>query len=91
MLSVDLDRAKLARYGLNIAEVQEAVEIAMGGKEAGMLFQGDRRFPIVVRLPEELRTDLDAMRHIPIPLPGAAARSRESGAMTVATKTGAAR
>ncbi len=69
VLSVDIDRAKLARYGLNIAEVQEVVEIAMGGKDAGMLFQGDRRFPIVVRLPENLRGNLDAMRRIPIPLP----------------------
>ena len=69
VLSVDIDRAKLARYGLNIAEVQEVVEIAMGGKDAGMLFQGDRRFPIVVRLPENLRSDIDAMRRIPIPLP----------------------
>ncbi len=69
VLSVDIDRAKLARYGLNVAEVQEAVEIAMGGKGAGTLFQGDRRFPIVVRLPENLRGDLDAMRRIPIPLP----------------------
>ena len=69
VLSVDIDRAKLARYGLNIAEVQEAVEIAMGGKDVGMLFQGDRRFPIVVRLPEALRSNLDAMRRIPIPLP----------------------
>ena len=41
----------------------------MGGKDAGMLFQGDRRFPIVVRLPEALRSNLDAMRRIPIPLP----------------------
>jgi cobalt-zinc-cadmium resistance protein CzcA len=69
VLTVAIDRARLARHGLNIAEVQEAVEIAMGGKEAGALFQGDRRFPIVVRLPEDLRTDLDAMRRIPIPLP----------------------
>ena len=69
VLSVEIDRAKLARYGLNIAEVQESVEIAMGGKEAGMLFQGDRRFPIVVRLPENLRSNPDAMRRIPIPLP----------------------
>ncbi|MEO8350271.1 MAG: CusA/CzcA family heavy metal efflux RND transporter [Chthoniobacteraceae bacterium] len=69
VLSVEIDRARLARYGLNLAEVQEAVEIAMGGKNAGMLFQGDRRFPIVVRLPEHLRGNLDAMRRIPIPLP----------------------
>ena len=69
VLSVDIDRAKLALYGLHIAEVQEAVAIAMGGKTVGAVFEGDRRFPIVVRLPEELRSDVDAMRRIPIPLP----------------------
>ncbi len=69
ILNVEIDRARLARYGLNLAEVQEAVEIAMAGKEAGMLFEGDRRFPIVVRLPEALRNDLHALRRIPIPLP----------------------
>ena len=86
VLSVDIDRAKLARYGLNIAEVQEAVQIAMGGKEAGMLFQGDRRFPIVVRLPENLRTDLDAMARIPIPLPKVEAASRDARIMGSAAK-----
>ena len=69
VLSVEIDRARLARYGLNLAEVQETVQIAMAGKEAGMLFEGDRRFPIVVRLPEALREDLNALRRIPIPLP----------------------
>ena len=80
ILSVDIDRAKLARHGLNVAEVQEAVEIAMGGKEAGMLFEGDRRFPIVVRLPENLRGNLDAMRRIPIPLPQ---REKKEGQMAI--------
>ena len=78
ILSVNIDRARLARYGLNISEVQEAVEIAMGGKEAGMLFEGDRRFPIVVRLAEQLRSDLDVMRRIPIPLPQADETERKS-------------
>jgi len=69
LLTIELDRAKMARYGLNVSDVQEVVEIALGGKEAGQLFEGDRRFAILVRLPERLRTDLDALRRIPIPLP----------------------
>ncbi|MCS0588277.1 CusA/CzcA family heavy metal efflux RND transporter [Massilia norwichensis] len=69
MLSVDIDREKTARYGLNIADVQEALATATGGREAGTMFEGDRRFPIVVRLPEELRSDIDALRRLPIPLP----------------------
>ena len=69
MLNVNIDREKTARYGLNIGDVQETVSIAMGGREAGTMFEGDRRFSILVRLPELLRTDLDALRRLPIPLP----------------------
>ena len=87
ILSVNIDRARLARYGLNIAEVQEAVEIAMGGKEAGVLFEGDRRFPIVVRLPEQLRSDLDVMRRIPIPLPKVDENGKKGAVMKVAAKS----
>ena len=69
MLSVALNRPALARFGLNAADVQEVIETAVGGREAGQLFEGDRRFDIVVRLPEDLRQDIDAIRAIPIPLP----------------------
>ena len=69
--------------------VQEAVEIAMGGKEAGTLFEGDRRFPIVVRLPEQLRSNIDAMRRIPIPLPKSENKGEKSKIIPVATKTDA--
>lgn len=69
ILTVRLDRQALARYGLSVGEVQGIVEIAVGGKPAGKLFEGDRRFDIVVRLPEHLRGNLDAIRAIPIPLP----------------------
>ena len=71
MLTVDIDREKASRYGLNVGDVQEMVATAIGGKEAGTLFQGDRRFDIIVRLPENLRNDLDAMRRLPIALPRA--------------------
>ena len=71
VLTVKLDRPKIARYGLNVAEVQEAIQIAVGGKEAGQIFEGDRRFDLIVRLPEHLRTDLDALKRLPVPLPGA--------------------
>jgi cobalt-zinc-cadmium resistance protein CzcA len=69
MLTVKPNRAALARYGISLADLQEAVEIAVGGKEAGMLFEGDRRFDIVVRLPERLRVDIDALASLPIPVP----------------------
>src|SRR5450830_1155827 len=69
MLTVKIDREKAARYGLNIADVQDTIATAIGGKEAGTLFQGDRRFDIIVRLPEQTRNDLDAMKSLPIALP----------------------
>jgi cobalt-zinc-cadmium resistance protein CzcA len=69
MLTVQIDRDKASRYGLNIGEVQDAIATAMGGREAGTLFEGDRRFDIVVRLPEKARNNLDAMKRLPISLP----------------------
>ncbi|PVX34298.1 CusA/CzcA family heavy metal efflux RND transporter [Janthinobacterium sp. 78] len=77
MLTVQIDREQTARYGLNIADVQAAIATAIGGQEAGTLFQGDRRFDIVVRLPDSLRSDLEQLKRLPIALPlGAAAEGR---------------
>jgi heavy metal efflux system protein len=69
VLTGKMDRAKMDRYGLNVSDVQEIVEIAIGGKTAGLIFDGDRRFDLVVRLPEALRQDLEALKRLPIPLP----------------------
>ena len=69
MLTVNIDRQKSARYGLNVADIQDAVATAIGGREAGTLFEGDRRLDILVRLPESLRNDLESMKRLPIPLP----------------------
>jgi cobalt-zinc-cadmium resistance protein CzcA len=68
-LEVAIDREALARYGLALGEVQEVVRTAIGGSVGGQLFEGDRRFDIVVRLPEAARTDLAAIERLPIPLP----------------------
>ncbi|MEN9403161.1 MAG: hypothetical protein RL091_1864, partial [Verrucomicrobiota bacterium] len=69
LLTVQLDREAIARYGLDVSEVQEIVSTALGGTAVGQIFEGDRRFDLVVRLPEELRTDLDALGNLPVPLP----------------------
>jgi cobalt-zinc-cadmium resistance protein CzcA len=69
MMTIHIDREKTARLGVNVGDVQEAIAIAVGGREAGVLFQGDRRFDIIVRLPERLRSDMDAMKQLPIHLP----------------------
>jgi len=69
MLTVKLNRTALSRYGISVADVQEIVEVAVGGKSAGLVFEGDRRFDLVVRLPEHLRMDIDVIGSLPIPLP----------------------
>ncbi|MFY9688145.1 MAG: CusA/CzcA family heavy metal efflux RND transporter, partial [Pseudolabrys sp.] len=68
MLTVNLDRAALSRYGISVADVQSIVEIAVGGKNAGLVFEGDRRFELVVRLPEHMRSDVEAIKRLPVPL-----------------------
>jgi cobalt-zinc-cadmium resistance protein CzcA len=72
VLTIQINRKEIARYGLNLSDVQEAIEIAVGGKSAGQIFEGDRRFDLIVRLPEEIRGDMDALKRIPIPLAGVA-------------------
>lgn len=69
MLSINLDRKRLSRFGIDVAQAQEVIGTAIGGKSAGELFEGDKRFQIVVRLPEKIRTDIDALSSLPIPLP----------------------
>ena len=69
VLTVKLNRQALSRYGISVGDVQNLVEIAVGGKSAGLVFEGDRRFELVVRLPEYLRSNVEAIRSLPVPLP----------------------
>jgi heavy metal efflux system protein len=69
VMVIEPDRAAIARYGLTVADVQQTAAAAFGGASAGMLFEGDRRFDIVVRLPEALRTDARAIADLPVALP----------------------
>ncbi|MEZ5533731.1 MAG: CusA/CzcA family heavy metal efflux RND transporter [Steroidobacteraceae bacterium] len=69
MLSIHPKREALYRYGLNVADIQEVVGIALGGQTVGQIFEGDRRFDLVVRLPEHLRRDIAALERLPVPLP----------------------
>lgn len=72
VLQVTPDRAALARFGLNVSDVQNTLRASLGGAEAGQIFEGDRRFDVVVRLPEQIRQDVDEIGRLRIPLPGAA-------------------
>jgi cobalt-zinc-cadmium resistance protein CzcA len=69
MLSILPKRMTLARYGLNLDDLQNLVSTGIGGKDSGLIYEGDRRFKLVVRLPETLRTDIDSLAFLPIPLP----------------------
>lgn len=68
VLTIEPNREALARYGLSISELQSFVATAVGGSVAGQLYEGDRRVDIVVRLPELLRSDPDALLSLPVPL-----------------------
>ena len=70
-LNIEPKSDVISRYGLSLNDVQQIIETAIGGEGAGEFFQGDRRFPIVVRLPEALRDNVDALKRIPILLPAA--------------------
>ena len=69
-LDFQFDRPAIAAHGLTIDEVTSTVGAALGGREAGLIFEGDRRFAVVVRLPNASRNDLDAIGALPVVLPG---------------------
>jgi cobalt-zinc-cadmium resistance protein CzcA len=66
MITADVDRPAAALYGLQASDAADAVQIALAGREAGRVFEGDRRFDVVVRLPETLRNDLAAVGQVPL-------------------------
>ena len=68
-LSVSPKRETLGRYGLNVVQLQDWIAAAIGGESAGVLYEGDRRFELVVRLPEMLRRDIEGLKSLPVPLP----------------------
>lgn len=69
VLTLELERDLMARLGINISDVQDVVAIAIGGKSAGKVFEGDRYFELMVRLPEDIRTNIERLKRIPIALP----------------------
>jgi len=69
-LQIDIDRERIARYGLNVTDLREMVETAVGGTEATEVLDGVRRFAVVVRFPDALRADPDALRGMLLTAPG---------------------
>ena len=76
VLQITPDRAALARLGLNVQDLQEVVATSIGGAVVGQVFEGDRRFDVVVRLPEAIRGDVDGIGRLRVPLPAAADGAR---------------
>ena len=72
VLTINIDRDKAARFGLNVGDVQDTIAVAVGGRQAGTLYEGDRRFDMVVRLSDTLRTDIDGLSRLLIPVPALA-------------------
>ncbi|WUR16071.1 CusA/CzcA family heavy metal efflux RND transporter [[Empedobacter] haloabium] len=68
-LTLEVDRLRAARHGLNVADVQEAFGTLVGGRDVGVVYEGDRRFAITVRLADGVRSDIETLRQLPIALP----------------------
>ncbi len=68
MLTLQPNKEAIARYGLTGAEVQTVITSLIAGEKVGDIFEGDKRFDLVVRLPEQLRQDIEALKKIPVPL-----------------------
>lgn len=71
-LLITINRDAIARYGINVADVQEVISTAVGGSEAGQIFEGVRRFDIFIRFTKQDRNNADAIRHILVDAPSGA-------------------
>jgi heavy metal efflux system protein len=69
-VQIEIDRAKIARYGINVSDVESVIEMAVGGKPATQMLEGERRFDINVRLVESARNSLAAIEDLLVPTPG---------------------
>src|SRR5206468_12631890 len=80
VLEIKIDKSEIARRGLSLSDVQDVIGIAIGGRAAGLVFEGDRRFQIIVQLPDAVRRDVEALENLPIVLPQSSAGA---GAVTI--------
>ncbi|TDV44521.1 cobalt-zinc-cadmium resistance protein CzcA [Pseudomonas helmanticensis] len=79
VLTINIDRDKAARYGLNVGDVQDTIAVAVGGRQAGTLYEGDRRFDMVVRLSDAMRKDIDGLSALLIPVPAVNGTANQIG------------
>jgi cobalt-zinc-cadmium resistance protein CzcA len=69
VFQIDIDREAIARLGISIADIQHIVSVALGGEEVGQIVEGDRRFGLAVRLPEDIRNDPEAIKSLRVETP----------------------
>ncbi|NND71582.1 MAG: efflux RND transporter permease subunit [Rhodothermales bacterium] len=69
-VNIEIDRQAIAAMGLNVREAQRVIEAGIGGQSTGQVYEGQRRFDIVVRFPENVRSDFSSLMEVPIQLPG---------------------
>ena len=79
VLTINIDRDKAARYGLNVGDVQDTIAVAVGGRQAGTLYEGDRRFDMVVRLSDAMRKDIEGLSALLIPVPALSGAANQIG------------
>ena len=79
VLTINIDRDKAALYGLNVGDVQDTIAVAVGGRQAGTLYEGDRRFDMVVRLSDAMRKDIDGLSALLIPVPALSGAANQIG------------
>jgi len=78
-LDIDIDREQISRLGIDALDVHQEISAAIGGQSAGFIFQGDRRFSLVVRLADSVRKDIDSLEALPIPILGGGHKRTDSG------------
>jgi cobalt-zinc-cadmium resistance protein CzcA len=95
-LQVEIDRERAARFGLNVADIQDVIETALGGRPATQIWEGEKRFGVVVRMRDEERRNVDTLRHLlldapdhsQIPLDQVAKISVQEGVMNISREAG---
>jgi len=80
-LEIAIDRKKAARYGVSVQDIQDVIEVAVGGKEITMTLEGRRRFPVRVRYPRDTREDEERIRDVLVPLGGGGSGTGDATAM----------
>jgi len=94
-LVIEVDRAKAARYGITVSDMNTVVQAAIGGQEVTRIYEGEMNFPLTVRLAPQYRDNIDAIRSVPVALPNSDPKSPTSyialgDVATVRLETGAA-